>query len=185
MGLPLIVFGLNGFFNFIPQPTTPLPEGAAAFAEALVKSGYMMQLIGGTQLIVGVLLVLNRFVPLALALFAPFMVNSIAFQAEFASGEDEFREPLVTMGRQVYWYCLYAERSAGQLRLVSRSENSTIVHELEDRGGRLAEIGVTYAPESGRLTTTVNGRPVRAFGNDQESPEADIRVRSLDRQPTP
>ena len=79
MGLPLIVFGLNGFFNFIPQPTTPLPEGAAAFAEALMKSGYMMQLIGGTQLIVGVLLVLNRFVPLALALFAPFMVNSIAF----------------------------------------------------------------------------------------------------------
>jgi uncharacterized membrane protein YphA (DoxX/SURF4 family) len=79
MGLPLIVFGLNGFFNFIPQPTTPLAEGAAAFAGALMKSGYMMQLIGGTQLIVGVLLVLNRFVPLALALFAPFMVNSIAF----------------------------------------------------------------------------------------------------------
>jgi uncharacterized membrane protein YphA (DoxX/SURF4 family) len=79
MGLPLVVFGLNGFFNFIPQPTTPLPEGAAAFAEALMKSGYMMQLIGGTHLIVGVLLVLNRFVPLALALFAPFMVNSIAF----------------------------------------------------------------------------------------------------------
>ena len=79
MGLPLVVFGLNGFFNFIPQPTTPLPEGAAAFAGALMKSGYMMQLIGATQLIVGVLLVLNRFVPLALALFAPFIVNSIAF----------------------------------------------------------------------------------------------------------
>ena len=79
MGLPLVVFGLNGFLNFIPQPTTPLPEGAAAFAGALVKSGYMMQLIGATQLIVGVLLVLNRFVPLALALFAPFIVNSIAF----------------------------------------------------------------------------------------------------------
>ena len=79
MGLPLIVFGLNGFLNFIPQPTTPLPEGAAAFAGALMKSGYMMQLIGATQLIVGVLLVLNRFVPLALALFAPFIVNSIAF----------------------------------------------------------------------------------------------------------
>jgi putative oxidoreductase len=39
----------------------------------------MLQLIGATQLIVGLLLVLNRFVPLALALFAPFMVNSIAF----------------------------------------------------------------------------------------------------------
>jgi hypothetical protein len=79
MGLPLVVIGLNGFFNFIPQPATPLPGEAAAFADALMKSGYMMQLIGGTQLIVGVLLVVNRFVPLALALFAPFMVNSIAF----------------------------------------------------------------------------------------------------------
>ena len=48
LGLPLLVFGLNAFFNFIPQPTTPMPEGAAAFAGALFKSGYMMQLIGVT-----------------------------------------------------------------------------------------------------------------------------------------
>ncbi len=81
MGLPLIMFGLNGFFNFIPPPPTPLPEGAAAFAGALFKSGYMMQLIGTTQLIVGVCLLTNRFVPLALVLFAPFMVNSIAFHS--------------------------------------------------------------------------------------------------------
>src|SRR4030081_217407 len=79
MGVPLIVFGLNGFFNFITPPTTPLPERAAAFAGALANTGYMMQLVGTTQLIVGLLLVLNRFVPLALALFAPFIVNSIAF----------------------------------------------------------------------------------------------------------
>src|ERR1051326_526596 len=71
MGLPLVVFGLNGFLNFIPPPSTPLPAGAADFAGALFKSGYMMQLIGATQLIVGALLVTNRFVPLALALFAP------------------------------------------------------------------------------------------------------------------
>jgi uncharacterized membrane protein YphA (DoxX/SURF4 family) len=79
MGLPLLVFGLNGFFNFIPQPSTPLPEGALAFAGALVKSGYMLRLIGATHLVVGACLLTNRFVPLALALFAPFMVNSIAF----------------------------------------------------------------------------------------------------------
>lgn len=79
MGLPLIIFGFNGFLDFIPPPPTPLPEGAAAFAGALKNSGYMMQLIGATQLAVGVMLVLNRFVPLALALFAPFIVNSIAF----------------------------------------------------------------------------------------------------------
>ncbi len=79
LGFPLFIFGLNAFLNFIPQPTMPLPEAAAAFAGALAKSGYMMQLIGVTQLVVGAFLVANRFVPLALALFAPFMVNSVAF----------------------------------------------------------------------------------------------------------
>jgi hypothetical protein len=79
LGLPLFVFGLNGFLNFIPPPATPLPAGAMAFAGALVNTGYMMQLIGATHLIVGVLLLTNRFVPLALALLAPFIVNSLAF----------------------------------------------------------------------------------------------------------
>ena len=79
LGLPLFVFGLNGFLNFIPQPKTPLPEGAVAFATALMATGYMMQLLGGTMLVVGTLLLINRFVPLALALFAPFVVNSLAF----------------------------------------------------------------------------------------------------------
>lgn len=79
LGLPLCIFGLNGFLNFIPQPTTPLSEGATAFATALMNTGYMMPLIGLTHLVVGLFLVSNRFVPLALALFAPFMVNSVAF----------------------------------------------------------------------------------------------------------
>lgn len=79
LGLPLVVFGLNGFLNFIPQPETALPPAAEKFSLALLESGYMMPLIGATLLTVGVLLVLNRFVPLALVLFAPFIVNSLAF----------------------------------------------------------------------------------------------------------
>lgn len=79
LGLPLLVFGANAFLNFIPQPQTPLPPAAVAFATALVNTGYMMKLIGLTHLIVGLFLVLNRFVPLALVLLAPFLVNSLAF----------------------------------------------------------------------------------------------------------
>jgi uncharacterized membrane protein YphA (DoxX/SURF4 family) len=81
LGVPLILFGLNGFLSFIPPPSTPLPEGAMAFLGALAQTGYMLQLIGLTHLTVGVLLVANRFVPLALAMFAPFLVNSIAFHS--------------------------------------------------------------------------------------------------------
>src|SRR6185369_8403332 len=79
MGLLFFVFGLNGFLQFIPQPKTPMPEEAIAFAGALMKTGYMMQMVAGTQVIVGALLLLNRFVPLALALIAPVVVNIVAF----------------------------------------------------------------------------------------------------------
>lgn len=79
LGLPLLVFGANMFFNFIPQPKTPMPEGAMALAGALMKSGYFMPMFGVLFLLVGICLVTNRFVPLALALFAPFILNSILF----------------------------------------------------------------------------------------------------------
>ena len=79
LGLPLFASGLFGLLNLTPQPSTPLPEGAMAFTEALMKSGYMLQLIFITQFIVGLLLLINRFVPLALVLFAPFIVNAMAF----------------------------------------------------------------------------------------------------------
>jgi hypothetical protein len=78
MGLAFLVFGLNGFLQFLPQPKS-MPEGAAAFAGALMKTGYMFPTIMGTQVLVGVLLLLNRLVPLALALIAPVIVNIIAF----------------------------------------------------------------------------------------------------------
>ena len=79
LGLPLFASGLFGLLNLTPQPTTPLAEGAMAFAVALTNTGYMLQLIFITQFLVGALLLSNRFVPLALALFAPFIVNAMAF----------------------------------------------------------------------------------------------------------
>jgi hypothetical protein len=79
MGIPLAIFGLNGFLNFIPQPEVVLPEKALTFVTALMVSGYMMPLIAATLLVCGVLITLNRLVPLALLLLAPFWVNSLAF----------------------------------------------------------------------------------------------------------
>ena len=84
MGLGFTVFGLNAFVHFIPEPKTPMPEGAAAFAGAMMKTGYMFQLVGGTQLLAGILLLINRFVPLALVLLMPVLVNIIAFHVFLA-----------------------------------------------------------------------------------------------------
>ena len=79
LGFLFFAGGLANLLNLTPQ--TPLPEGAAAFAGAMMKTRYMLPLIFGTQFIVGTLLLANRFVPLALALLAPFVVNSLAFHA--------------------------------------------------------------------------------------------------------
>lgn len=105
MGLPLVVFGLNGFFNFLPQPQTPMPAGAMEFATALFKTGYMMQLIGLTQLITGVCLLTNRFVPLGLVIFAPFMVNSIAFHVFLE--HSGLPMAIVFLGLEVYLMWVY------------------------------------------------------------------------------
>lgn len=79
LGLIFLIMGLNGFFYFIPTPETPMPVKAMDFAMALDKSGYMNQLISGTQVVTGVLLLLNIFVPLALAIIAPIIINIVAF----------------------------------------------------------------------------------------------------------
>ena len=79
MGLLFFVTGLNGFLHFLPEPAQAMPEGAAAFAGAMLKTGYFFPLVMATQLVTGVLLLANRWVPLALALIAPVVVNIVAF----------------------------------------------------------------------------------------------------------
>lgn len=84
LGLAFFVGGLDGFLHFLPQPTTPPPEQALSLAMALMKSGYMFQLIKGTEVLAGALLLSNRFVPLALVLLAPVLLNIVAFHAFLA-----------------------------------------------------------------------------------------------------
>ena len=77
MGLAFTTFGLNGFLHFMPEPKE-MPENIMSFLGALKNSGYL-SIAMGTQLLVGILLLANRFVPLALALIAPILVGIISF----------------------------------------------------------------------------------------------------------
>src|SRR6266496_1907521 len=80
-GLIFLVMGLNGFLHFIPFPP---PAGIAAqFMGALYVSHYLW-VIFAFQLIAGVLLLVNRYVPLAVALLAPVIVNILTFHALMA-----------------------------------------------------------------------------------------------------
>src|SRR6266851_9820638 len=81
LGLIFLVFGLNGFLHFIPLPP---PSGVAGqFMGALFVSHYLT-LIFGLQVIAAVLLLANRYVPLALAVLAPVIVNILSFHALMA-----------------------------------------------------------------------------------------------------
>jgi hypothetical protein len=84
LGFVFFVFGLNGFLHFLPQP--PVTEGAGAFMGALAATGYMFPLIKGVEVVGGAMLLSNRFVPLALAIIAPNVVNIVLFHAVLAPG---------------------------------------------------------------------------------------------------
>ena len=77
LGIVLLVFGLNGFLQFLPAPE--LPEAAMSFFGALMATGYLLPLVKAIEVIVGVMLLANRFTPLALVLLAPISVNIVAF----------------------------------------------------------------------------------------------------------
>src|SRR6202163_2134582 len=80
-GVIFLVMGLNGFLNFIPMPP---PEGIAGqFVGALYVSHYLW-VIFAFQVIAGVLLLVNRYVPLAVAVLAPVIVNILSFHALMA-----------------------------------------------------------------------------------------------------
>jgi putative oxidoreductase len=76
LGLIFLVFGLNGFLHFIPMPP---PSGVAGqFLGAMFVSKYLL-IISALQAISGALLVINRYVPLALTILGPIIVNILLF----------------------------------------------------------------------------------------------------------
>ncbi len=77
LGLIFVVFGLNGFLNFLSMG--PMPSGLAGqFIGALVLSHYFW-VVAALQVAGGALLLVNRFVPLALVLLGPVIVNIILY----------------------------------------------------------------------------------------------------------
>ena len=77
LGLIFVVFGLNGFLNFLSMG--PMPTGLAGqFIGALFMSHYYW-IVAGLQVIGGLLLLVNRFVPLALVLLGPIIVNILLY----------------------------------------------------------------------------------------------------------
>ena len=81
LGLVFTVFGANGFLHFIPMKP---PAGLAGqYMGALFVSHYLV-VVFLVQLAGGLLLLANRFVPLALVLLGPVIVNILCFHSLMA-----------------------------------------------------------------------------------------------------
>jgi putative oxidoreductase len=76
LGLIFLTFGLNGFLHFIPMPP---PTGVAAqfFGALFVSQFYVVIFL--LQIVPGLLLLVNRYVPLALTILGPVIVNILCF----------------------------------------------------------------------------------------------------------
>ncbi|MBV9618851.1 MAG: DoxX family membrane protein [Verrucomicrobia bacterium] len=77
LGLAFVVFGLNFFLNFIPQPPPP-PGLAGDYVKVFVGSHYHYA-VGAMQLLSGLLLLIGRFVPLGLTILAAILYNILVF----------------------------------------------------------------------------------------------------------
>lgn len=73
LGLVFLVFGLDKFVQFIPQG--PMPPGAAGQFMGVLFSTRYIWVVGAFEAVGGFLLLINRYVPLALCLLAPVIVN--------------------------------------------------------------------------------------------------------------
>jgi putative oxidoreductase len=77
LGLIFFVFGLNGFLHFIPMG--PMPTGLAGqFMGVLFQSHYVL-FVAALQVLGGALLLVGRYIPLALTLLGPVLVNILVY----------------------------------------------------------------------------------------------------------
>ena len=103
LGLIFVVFGLNGFLNFLSMG--PMPTGLAGqFIGALFVSHYFW-VVAALQIAGGALLLVNRFVPLGLVLLGPVIVNIICYHV-FLNPSGAIPAAVVT----VLWFVVFYSR---------------------------------------------------------------------------
>jgi putative oxidoreductase len=106
LGIIFLVFGLNGFLKFLPMPA--LPESAMVFMGGLGSSGYFFPLLKGTEVLMGLFLVLGFAVPFAYIVLAPITINIFLFHAVLTPGLQNLILPLFLialslLGASAYW----------------------------------------------------------------------------------
>lgn len=81
LGFIFTVFGLNGFLHFIPLPP---PSGLAGQFMGAMFASHFYVAVFAIQVAGGIMLLINRYVPLALTLLGPIIVSILLFHVSMA-----------------------------------------------------------------------------------------------------
>jgi len=79
LGLMFFVLGLNNIIGFLKMPPPQSPDALTFMT--ILHGSHWMSFVGALMTIAGLLLLVNRFVPLALTLLAPIIVNILLYHA--------------------------------------------------------------------------------------------------------
>lgn len=120
LGLIFTIFGLNGFFHFIPMP--PMSDAMNGFMGALMATGYMFPVIKVIEIACGVLLLANMYVPLAMLLLSPIVVNILL--AHIFLDQGGLPMALVITGLMLFLSCGYCETFKSVLQRKNDLPNS-------------------------------------------------------------
>jgi uncharacterized membrane protein YphA (DoxX/SURF4 family) len=77
LGIVFTVFGANGFLHFIP--IGPPPAGLAGQYLGALEMSHYLAVVFALELVAGILLLVNRYVPLALTTLAAIIANILLF----------------------------------------------------------------------------------------------------------
>lgn len=110
LGALFVFSGANKLVPFMEMPS--LPQPATSLLGALAATGYFLPLLGLTEVVAGALLIVGRFVPLALVVLAPIVVNIAFFHLVLAP---DLVSVAMIVGAQIYLAWVYRDAFSGVL----------------------------------------------------------------------
>jgi putative oxidoreductase len=124
LGLVFTIFGANFFLHFIPQP--PMEPGPAVDLAMALMGSYVMTTVKVVEVVAGLALLSDRFVPLALAVLAPIVVGINGFHLTLAPATGGAGYLVLALELYLAW----AYRDAFKPMLQARAEPSRLeLHE--------------------------------------------------------
>jgi putative oxidoreductase len=79
VGLLMIVFGLNKFLNFMPQPEPGAMGAEMVTLATILSASPFMSIIGIIEILGGIALLIGKYVPLALTFLVAVLLNATLF----------------------------------------------------------------------------------------------------------